>query len=61
MRKISAIYQDIQVTIYDKELTTSNEPFIHKPFIHNRIIYLPFHDVIIILNINNRRCSNYVR
>lgn len=56
MRKISAIYQDIQVTIYDKELTTSNEPFIH-----NRIIYLPFHDVIIILNINNRRCSNCVR
>lgn len=56
MRKIAAIYQDIQVTIYDKELITSNEPFIH-----NRIIYLPFHNVIIVLNINNRRCSNYVR
>lgn len=38
--KISVIYQNIRVTVDDKELTTSNEPFIY-----NGTTYLPVRDV----------------
>ena len=38
--KISVIYQNIRVTVADKELTTSNEPFIY-----NGTTYLPVRDV----------------
>ncbi|SHK28955.1 stalk domain-containing protein [Anaerotignum lactatifermentans] len=38
--KISVIYQNIQVTVDDKELITTNEPFIY-----NGTTYLPVHDV----------------
>ena len=38
--KISVIYQNIRVTVDDKELITSNEPFIY-----NGTTYLPVRDV----------------